>query len=152
MKFSRRFTHAGAGPYQDIDFGSRRSEIRNPDGTMVFEMDDVTVPTDWSQVAVDVLVQKYFRKAGVPQVDTDGTPVVDDRNEPVTGPEKDARQVFHRLAGCWAHWGREHGYFDSEDDAEAFHDELCFMLANQMAAPNSPQWFKIGRASCRERV
>jgi len=144
MKFSRRFTHAGAGPYESTDFGSRRSEIRNPDGTLVFEMDDVTVPTDWSQVAVDVLVQKYFRKAGVPQVDAEGTPVVDDQDQPITGPEKDARQVFHRLAGCWSHWGREHGYFDSDDDAEAFHDELCFMLANQMAAPNSPQWFNTG--------
>ncbi|MCK5379257.1 MAG: vitamin B12-dependent ribonucleotide reductase, partial [Acidobacteria bacterium] len=144
MKFSRRFTRAGAGPYQGIDFGPRRSEIRNPDGTLVFEMDDVTVPESWSQVAVDVLVQKYFRKAGVPQVDANGAPLVDDRKEPVTGPERDARQVFHRLAGCWAYWGREHGYFDSEDDAEAFREELCHMLANQMAAPNSPQWFNTG--------
>ncbi len=144
MKFSRRFTRAGAGPYQGIDFGSRRSEIRNPDGTLVFEMDDVTVPESWSQVAVDVLVQKYFRKAGVPQVDANGAPLVDDRKEPVTGPERDARQVFHRLAGCWAHWGRELGYFDSEDDAEAFYEEVCYMLAKQMAAPNSPQWFNTG--------
>lgn len=144
MKFSRRFTRAEAGPYQGIDFESRRSEIRNPDGTMVFEMDDVKAPVDWSQVAVDVLVQKYFRKAGVPQVDGEGNPVLDDNNQPVTGPERDFRQVFNRLAGCWTHWGREYGYFDSEGDAEAFFDELQFMLANQMAAPNSPQWFNTG--------
>jgi len=107
-------------------------------------MDEVTVPESWSQVAVDVLVQKYFRKAGVPQVDAKGAAITDDRNRPVTGPERDARQVFNRLAGCWAHWGREYNYFDNEDDAEAFHDELCHMLANQMAAPNSPQWFNTG--------
>ncbi len=144
MKFSRRFTRAGAGPYEGMEFVSRRSEIRNPDGTLVFEMDDVIVPADWSQVAVDVLVQKYFRKAGVPLVDDDGNPVLDDQGTPVTGSERDARQVFHRMAGCWTHWGREHGYFETEEDAEAFHDELCYMLAHQMAAPNSPQWFNTG--------
>ena len=144
MKVSRRFTRAGADPYEGIEFVTRSSEIRNPDGTVVFRMDDVTVPASWSQVAVDVLVQKYFRKAGVPQVDADGTPVLDNDGSPVTGPERDARQVFHRLAGCWTHWGREYGYFDSEDDAQAFYDELCSMLANQMAAPNSPQWFNTG--------
>ena len=144
MKVSRRFTRVGADPYEGIDFITRSSEIRNPDGSVVFRMDDVTVPASWSQVAVDVLVQKYFRKAGVPQVDTTGAPILDDDGSPATGPERDARQVFHRLAGCWTHWGREYGYFDSEDDAQAFYDELCHMLANQMAAPNSPQWFNTG--------
>ena len=144
MKVTRRFTRAGEGPYAGMDFVRRTSEIRNPNGTMVSAMEDVNVPESWSQVAVDVLVQKYFRKAGVPQVDNDGKPVVDDAWNSVKGAEKDARQVFHRLAGCWTHWGREHGYFDGEEDAEAFNDELCFMLANQMAAPNSPQWFNTG--------
>ncbi|MEJ2580981.1 MAG: vitamin B12-dependent ribonucleotide reductase, partial [Acidobacteriota bacterium] len=144
MKVSRRFTRVGTDPYEGMEFVTRSSEIRNPDGTVVFRMDDVTVPASWSQVAVDVLVQKYFRKAGVPQVDAAGTPIVDDEGTPVTGPERDARQVFHRLAGCWTHWGREYGYFDTEEDAQAFYDELCFMLANQMAAPNSPQWFNTG--------
>lgn len=144
MKVERRFTTAGADPYANIRFAARSTEIRNPDGSLVFAMDDVLVPESWSQVAVDVLVQKYFRKAGVPQLDSDGNPVHDADGNPVTGPERDARQVFHRLAGCWTHWGREHGYFDSDADADAFHDELCYMLANQMTAPNSPQWFNTG--------
>ncbi len=136
MKVTRHFTKAGSDPYEGIDFIERSSEIRNPDGTVVFSMDGVMAPEGWSQVAVDILVQKYFRKAGVPQ----------DTKDPKakTGPERDARQVFERLAGCWTHWGREHGYFSSEKDAEAFHDELCAMLARQMAAPNSPQWFNTG--------
>ena len=144
MKVERRYTRAGRDPYEGIEFVERTSEIRNPDGTVVFAMEGVKVPAGWSQVAVDVLVQKYFRKAGVPQVDGEGNPVLDDDGNPVLGPERDARQVFHRLAGCWTHWGREHGYFDSEEDALAFHDELVYMLATQMGAPNSPQWFNTG--------
>ena len=144
MKVTRRFTCAGKDPYEKIEFEERSSEIRNPDGTLVFSMDAVTVPKSWSQVAVDVLVQKYFRKAGVPNVGEDGTPEVSESGEPVTGPERDARQVFDRLAGCWTHWGKEHDYFDTDEDAEAFHDELRNMLAGQLAAPNSPQWFNTG--------
>jgi ribonucleoside-diphosphate reductase alpha chain len=144
MKVERRFTQANADPYNNIEFVERSTEIRNTDGSLVFKMDDVLVPEKWSQVAVDVLVQKYFRKAGVPQQDPEGKPVVDDDGNPVTGPERDARQVFHRLAGCWTHWGQSHDYFDSEEDAQAFHDELSFMLANQFTAPNSPQWFNTG--------
>ena len=144
MKVTRRLTRAGEDPYQGIEFVERSSEIRNPDGTLVFAMDGVRAPKRWSQVAVDVLVQKYFRKAGVPQFDDDGNPEMSESGEPLTGPERDARQVFNRLAGCWTHWGREHGYFDSDEDAEAFHDELCYMLAGQYAAPNSPQWFNTG--------
>jgi ribonucleoside-diphosphate reductase alpha chain len=144
MKVERRFTNAGADPYADIQFVKRSTEIRNTDGSLVFEMDDVQVPENWSQVAVDVLVQKYFRKAGVPQLDADGNPIFDEKGNPITGPERNARQVFHRLAGCWTHWGRKHGYFDGEEDAQAFEDELSFMLANQMTAPNSPQWFNTG--------
>jgi len=144
MKVTRRYTRTGADPYEGITFTSRSSEIRNPDGSLVFAMEDVTVPESWSQVAVDVLVQKYFRKAGVPQTDEHGEPLVDDNGKKVTGPERDARQIFDRLAGCWTHWGRGHGYFDSDEDADAFHDELCHMLAAQVAAPNSPQWFNTG--------
>jgi ribonucleoside-diphosphate reductase alpha chain len=144
MRVSRRFTRSGADPYEELKFVERSSTIRNPDGTIVFEMDGVRVPESWSQVAVDVLVQKYFRKAGVQLIDDDGNPVLDDDRRPVTGSERDARQVFDRLAGCWTHWGRTHGYFDSDEDAQAFHDELCFMLAAQYAAPNSPQWFNTG--------
>ncbi len=144
MKVTRRFTCVGEDPYETIEFVERSSEIRNPDGSLVFEMDGVKAPAGWSQVAVDVLVQKYFRKAGVPQIDDDGNPEVSESDEPVTGPERDARQVFNRLAGCWTHWGKEHSYFDSDEDADAFHDELCYMLAAQFAAPNSPQWFNTG--------
>jgi len=144
MRIPRRLTRREAGPYDGIEMTTSSSEIRNLDGTVVFSMDGVTVPESWSQVAVDVLVQKYFRKAGVPQLDDDGKPLVDGNGKPVLGPERDARQVFDRLAGAWTHWGREYGYFDSDEDADAFHDELAHMLAAQMAAPNSPQWFNTG--------
>lgn len=132
MKINRFFTKAGESPYEGIEFSPRKSEIKNPDGSSVFVMEDVMVPSHWSQVATDILAQKYFRKAGVPQ--EDGT----------DGGETDSRQIFHRLAGCWKHWGEQHNYFDSAEDAQAFYDELCHMLAKQIAAPNSPQWFNTG--------
>ncbi len=144
MKINRRFTVKGKSPYEGIPFSQRNSEIRNPDGSLVFEARDIQVPGHWSQVAVDILAQKYFRKAGVPQVASDGKPLNDESGKPVLGGESDARQVFHRLAGCWRHWGENHGYFDSGDDAQAFEDELSHMLAAQHAAPNSPQWFNTG--------
>jgi len=127
-----------------MKFVKRSSEIRNPDGSTVFKLDDIDVPERWSQLAVDILAQKYFRKAGVPQLGPDGKPVTGPDGKPVLGGEHDARQVFHRMAGCWAHWGKSHGYFNKEEDASAFYDELCYMLARQMAAPNSPQWFNTG--------
>ncbi len=144
MKIDRRFTQGGSTPYEGIPFSTRSSEIKNPDGSVVFQLTDIQVPTHWSQLAVDILAQKYFRKAGVPQLDANGEPVKDDQGNPVVGGERDARQVFHRLAGCWTQWGKTHGYFDTEQDAQAFYDELCWMLAKQMAAPNSPQWFNTG--------
>ncbi len=144
MKIERRFTRAEESPYESIPFSTRSSEIRNPDGSVVFQLDDIQVPDQWSQLAVDILAQKYFRKAGVPQVDTDGQPIKDEQGNPVTGGERDARQVFHRLAGCWTQWGKTHEYFDTDQDARAFYAELCYMLAKQMAAPNSPQWFNTG--------
>jgi len=148
MKIPRRFTKSGKGPYEGIEWDSRTSEIRNPDGTVVFRLEGVKVPTSWSSVASDVIAQKYFRRRGVPQMDENGKPVVDTRGSaggsPVLGGETDARQVFHRMAGCWAEWGRRHGYFTTEDDAQAFYDELCRMLADQRCAPNSPQWFNTG--------
>ena len=98
----------------------------------------------WSGVATDILAQKYFRKSGVPQYALDGKPLLDREGRPVLGGERDARQVFHRLAGCWMHWGEKYGYFDTPSDARAFYDELCSMLASQVAAPNSPQWFNTG--------
>src|SRR5581483_1904131 len=134
-------------------FVPRTSRIVNPNGSVVFEMKDISVPEGWSQVAVDILAQKYFRKAGVPlhtrRVEEDGVPAWLQRSAPAAadtpvGKETDSRQVFHRLAGCWTYWGWKGGYFSSEADARAFYDETCHMLAAQMAAPNSPQWFNTG--------
>src|SRR5262245_6437732 len=144
MRISRRFTQEGQSPYTGIDFELRTSEIKNPDGSTVFRQEGIAVPGAWSSVASDILAQKYFRKSGVPQHGADGKPLLDKDDRPVLGGECDARQVFHRLAGCWAHWGQRHGYFDTSNDARAFYDELCHMLAAQIAAPNSPQWFNTG--------
>ena len=144
MKIERRFTKTGESPYQTIPFSTRSSEIRNPDGSTVFHQDNIQAPDHWSQLAIDILAQKYFRKAGVPQYDNEGKPLFNEKGGPLLGGERDARQVFHRLAGCWTDWGKNHNYFDSSEDAQAFEDELSYMLAWQMAAPNSPQWFNTG--------
>lgn len=143
MKIQRRFTKKGASPYKSMTFEKRVSEIRSVDGSKKSSM-EVSVPSTWSQVATDIIAQKYFRKTGVPQLDEKGKAILDDNGNPLLGSETDARQVFNRLAGCWRHWGEKYGYFDSKSDAQAFEDELCYMLANQMAAPNSPQWFNTG--------
>ncbi|MHC4414884.1 MAG: adenosylcobalamin-dependent ribonucleoside-diphosphate reductase [Planctomycetota bacterium] len=144
MKITRRFTKPGQDVYETVEWEKRTSRITDSDGKAVFEMRDAEVPRQWSQLATDIMVSKYFRKAGVPQLNNDGTPMVDEQGKAVTGPEKSARQVIDRLAGCWRHWGQSHGYFDGVDDADAFYDELAFMLLHQMAAPNSPQWFNTG--------
>jgi ribonucleoside-diphosphate reductase alpha chain len=144
MKISRRFTQPQQDVFATVEWTKRDSRIANPDGSVVFEMNGAEVPAHWSQLATDIVVSKYFRKAGVPQYDDEGTPLLDESGKPITGPERSVRQVVHRLAGCWRHWGERHGYFDSAKDAEAFYDELSHMLLNQMAAPNSPQWFNTG--------
>ncbi|HLS19717.1 MAG TPA: vitamin B12-dependent ribonucleotide reductase, partial [Paracoccaceae bacterium] len=160
MKIERRFTEAGRSPYDAIPFRQATSEIRNPDGSVVFQLESFDVPADWSQVAADVLAQKYFRKAGVPAVTKKirekGVPsflwrsVADEKalaelsEDQRFGSETDARQVFDRLAGTWTYWGWKAGYFASEGDAGAYFDEMRYMLARQMAAPNSPQWFNTG--------
>ncbi|MFC1673081.1 vitamin B12-dependent ribonucleotide reductase [Pseudomonadota bacterium] len=160
MRIQRHFTKAGQSPYANIEFRSASSEIRNPDGSVVFKLDDMDVPSAWSQVACDVIAQKYFRKAGVPAalktVKEDDIPEFLWRSEidkaalkklPMderTGPETSAKQVFDRLAGTWAYWGWKGGYFDGEEDASAYYDEMRYMLCKQMAAPNSPQWFNTG--------
>ncbi|WP_292294594.1 vitamin B12-dependent ribonucleotide reductase [Marivita sp.] len=153
MKIERRFTKAGQDAYAEIAFVTTRSEIRNPDGTTVFALDNLEVPASWSQVASDVIAQKYFRKAGVPvelkRVREEGVPEFLWRSVPAskdterTG-ETSARQVFDRLAGAWAYWGWKGGYFSTEEDARAYYDEMRYMLATQTAAPNSPQWFNTG--------
>ena len=152
MHFSRRYTTAGSSPYDSITWAARRSEIRNPDGSVVFEAEGVHVPAGWSQVAVDILAQKYFRKAGVPSatvpVAEEGVPewLLARAAAPgaVMGGERDARHVFDRLAGCWCYWGWRQGLFSAEEDARVFYDELRWMLAMQVCAPNSPQWFNSG--------
>ncbi len=160
MKIERKFTTIETGAYGAIAFSTTTSEIRNPDGKIVFRNEAVEVPTGWSQVASDVLAQKYFRKAGVPArlkpVREKGVPEFLWRSVPdevalEALPEAErfvgetsARQVFDRLAGAWAYWGWKGGYFTTEADARAYHDEMRFMLARQMAAPNSPQWFNTG--------
>jgi len=144
VKIDRRFTSRRQNPYEGIMFVKRSSEIRNPDGSTVFKLENIDVPEAWSQLAIDILAQKYFRKAGVPQRDQNGQPAIGPDGKSVLGGEQDARQVFERMAGCWTHWGKSYGYFKTPDDAESFHDEMCYMLAHQMAAPNSPQWFNTG--------
>src|ERR1700726_3164583 len=160
MRIERRNTTEGQSPYAGIDFRLTTSEIRNPDGSVVFRLENVEVPEFWSQVASDVLAQKYFRKAGVAarlkKVEEETVPSWLWRSVPDTEalaalPESEryiselsAKQVFRRLAGCWTYWGWKGGYFSGEADALAFHDEICWMLARQNAAPNSPQWFNTG--------
>ncbi len=160
MKITRRFTEAGKSPYERIAFRRAISEIKNPDGSVVFRLDGFEVPETWSQVAADILAQKYFRKAGVPRrlkkVEETQVPswlwrsVADEAalealpEKQRFGGETGARQVFDRLAGTWTYWGWKGGYFTSEEDAAAFFDEHRYMLAAQMGAPNSPQWFNTG--------
>ena len=144
LVIERRFTTAGDDPYSNIEWVRRNSKIANPDGSVVFEMNDAEIPAQFSQVATDIIVSKYFRKAGVPQTDSNGEPITDFDGNPITGPERSAKDVFNRLAETWRHWGEEYGYFATAEDAQAFEDELKYMLANQMAAPNSPQWFNTG--------
>jgi ribonucleoside-diphosphate reductase alpha chain len=144
MKIGRRFTHSGQSPFDSMEFERRTSRISNPDGSVVFEMNDAEIPAQWSQLATDIMVSKYFRKAGVPQTDENGQVLRDHAGNVVTGPEKCARQVINRLAGCWRYWGEKYGYFDTAEDAQAFYDELAYMLLHQMCAPNSPQWFNTG--------
>ena len=152
MKIERRFTSPNEDAYSSIEFQKTTSEIRNPDGTIVFHLADLEVPSDWSQVAADVLAQKYFRKAGVPSatkaIKELGIPSFLRRHVPTDeatfGGETSAKQVFDRLAGAWAYWGWKGGYFSTEEDASAYFDEMRYMLATQRAAPNSPQWFNTG--------
>ena len=160
MKIARHFTKEGQSPYTGIEFHKATSEIKNPNGSIVFRLENIDVPSQFSQVAADILAQKYFRKAGVPaalkKVEENDVPswlwrsvadekelakIAEDRRY---GSEMDARQVFDRLAGTWTYWGWKGKYFDTENDARAFHDELAYMLATQRVAPNSPQWFNTG--------
>ena len=160
MQISRLYTSAGQDPYAGISFRTTTSEISNPDGTVIFRQEDIEVPEGWSQVAADILARKYLRRAGVPtvlrRVKKPGVPAflcpsVADEDALAALPEEEretsetsAKQVFDRLAGTWTYWGWKGGYFSDEEDAQAYFDEIRYMLATQMAAPNSPQWFNTG--------
>ena len=162
MRIKRHYTTDDGSPREEVAYRTTACEIRNPDGSVVFAQQDVEVPASWSQVACDVLAQKYFRKAGiaarrrpVPEADvpewlwrSEPDPEAGDGADPGDGKatqgERSAKEVFHRLAGTWTYWGWKAGYFDAEQDARAFYDELVTMLAVQVAAPNSPQWFNTG--------
>ncbi|MFC5585754.1 vitamin B12-dependent ribonucleotide reductase [Nitratireductor kimnyeongensis] len=160
MRIERRFTKQGQSPYAEISFRKATSEIKNPDGSIVFRLENIDVPAQFSQVASDILAQKYFRKAGVParlkKVEENDVPsflwrsVADEEalkdlpEDERYGSETSAAQVFNRLAGTWTYWGWKGGYFNGEEDAQTFMDELCYMLATQRVAPNSPQWFNTG--------
>jgi ribonucleoside-diphosphate reductase alpha chain len=152
MRFQRRFTIEGQSPYEGITFVPRTSRIAKLDGTVVFEAQDVMVPDFWDQTAVDILAQKYFRRRGCDfkhegsvyrhpfarKIFPAGYEI------PTHVGENDLRETIHRIVGCWTHWGSRYGYFDTAADAQAFYDELSYMLAMQMFAPNSPQWFNTG--------
>ncbi|MCC6817386.1 MAG: vitamin B12-dependent ribonucleotide reductase, partial [Bacteroidia bacterium] len=132
LKFTRQNTKEGVSPYDLFEYEYRTSVIKNPNGDVVFEMKNVEIPASWSQVATDILAQKYFRKAGVPLADGS------------LGSETSIKQVAHRLADCWRQWGEKHGYFASTEDAQVFYEELVYSIIGQQSAPNSPQWFNTG--------
>ncbi|MCU0394402.1 MAG: vitamin B12-dependent ribonucleotide reductase [Chitinophagaceae bacterium] len=132
LSFARHYTKEGVSPYEMFEYDYRTSMIKDPSGKVIFQMDNVEVPSHWSQIATDILAQKYFRKAGVPQ--PDGS----------TGRETSSKQVAHRMADCWRQWGERYGYFASAKDAQVFYEELVYSILNQMAVPNSPQWFNTG--------
>ncbi len=160
MKIKRLFTKLGEDALASLNFVKRTSEIKNPDGKIIFKMDNVLVPESWSQVATDIIAQKYFRRANIPlflkkskeknipnwlQPSIPDTELLNSLSEKERfTSETDARLVFHRLAGTWTYWGWKAGYFDTEEDAQAYYDEMKYMLASQMTAPNSPQWFNTG--------
>jgi len=160
MKIERKFTEAGKDAYAALEFTNTTSEIRNPDGTIVFRLENMEIPGDWSQVASDVIAQKYFRKAGVParlkkikekdvpeflwRSTADNKALAELPEEDRVGGETSSKQVFDRLAGAWTYWGWKGGYFTTQADAQTYFDEMRYMLASQRGAPNSPQWFNTG--------
>ncbi|ALM09659.1 MAG TPA: vitamin B12-dependent ribonucleotide reductase [Candidatus Peribacter riflensis] len=144
LSIRRLFTTPGNDPLEEVACEQRTSRIKNPDGSIVSEMEGVEVPVEWSQMATDIMVSKYFRRAGIPQSDARGELIRDAEGNLVMGPEQSVKQVIRRLAGCWRHWGQQEGYFETAQDAQAFEDDLSYMLIHQMAAPNSPQWFNTG--------
>ena len=160
MVIERRFTTAGDDPFDTFDWIEMDVEIRNPDGSMADAVEGVKLPSGFAGVPGKVCAQKYLRKAGVPKhlrkVPEEGVPSWLQRSAPDherlqtveaeqrMGGETDGRDLFRRLAGTWTYWGWKYGYFASEADARAYFDEMCYLIASQRSAPNSPQWFNTG--------
>ena len=144
LSILRYYTKDGISPFDMFTYEKRTSAIKNSDGSTVFSMQDVEVPHFWSQVATDILAQKYFRKAGVPLRNEQGELLLDENGKIITGRETSIKQVAHRIAGCWRSWGEKEGYFSSAQDAQIFYEEMVYMIIGQYAAPNSPQWFTTG--------
>ncbi len=144
LKIPRYFTRENINPFEMFNYVKKNSTIKNPNGSIVFQMDEIEVPSFWSQTAADVLSQKYFRKAGVPLKNERGEILRDENRKVITGSETSIKQVAHRIAGCWRDWGEKYNYFYSEKDAQIFYDEMVYMIVNQNGAPNSPQWFNTG--------
>ncbi len=141
LSFTRRFTQEAVNAFEQFEYDYRTSVIRNPSGEVVFEMNNVEVPKQWSQIATDILAQKYFRKAGVPQPDSH---LNNEARQGSLGRETSVKQVAHRMANCWKVWGERYGYFATEKDGEIFYEELVYSILNQACVPNSPQWFNTG--------
>ncbi|MES2154141.1 MAG: vitamin B12-dependent ribonucleotide reductase [bacterium] len=134
LHIDRHYTKPGTDAFADVQWTTRKSVIKEPDGTVVFAVDACEVPKEWSQLATDIIVSKYFRKAGVPQADGS------------LGGETSAGQVVHRIANSVRWWGEQHGYFATRADADAFEAELKHMMITQKGAFNSPVWFNCGHA------
>ena len=144
LRFRRVFSQEGKSPFDMVEYEKRTSIIREPNGTVVFEMKDIEIPKSWSQVATDIIAQKYFRKTGVPQYNDDGIMKLNADGSPMLGSETSVKLTVHRLAGTWRYWAEKYGYFATAKDAQIFYDEIVVMLLRQMVAPNSPQWFNTG--------
>jgi len=144
LHVNRLFTEAGENPLKTINYINRQTRITKQDGSVVFEMKNFKTPESWSQNASDIIASKYARKAGVPQRDENGNVMKNNKGEVITGPERSAEQVVGRMTNCWRQWGEKHGYFEDKASADAYEAEMAHMMINQMAAPNSPQWFNTG--------
>jgi len=145
LSFKKIFTDSSQHPFDMFEYEKRNSIIKNANGSTVYEVNDVEVPKFWSQMATDILAQKYIRKSGVPQFSVDGKPILDPKTgKQMLGTERSIKQVAHRLAICWKEWGSKYSYFKTEEDANNFYEETVYMIINQMVAPNSPQWFNTG--------
>lgn len=146
LAITRFYTKEGEHPFDTVEWEERNCKITNTDGSVVLEMKNAEVPKHFSPVASDIMISKYFRKAGVPELDDNGMQVFNKDGSPKTGPEKSAKQVIRRMTACWRYWGERYGYFKTTKDAEIFEDELTYMLVSQIGAPNTPQWFNTGLA------